>query len=235
MPHPLPRPPVSPGRRRFLAGLGALLLATGLGLRPGPASANLDPSRLRQSMQRLYGQRGLAVLEEWFALLEHLDGADLQTRLSEVNAFFNRRVRWVDDIHNWGQEDFWATPLETMGRGQGDCEDYSIAKYVSLKQLGVPGDQLRMIYVRARIGRSQITQAHMVLGYYETPAAEPLILDNLVPSILPASQRTDLDPLFSFNSQGLWAGGSTESRADPLARLSRWRHVIERMREQGFI
>jgi predicted transglutaminase-like cysteine proteinase len=226
---------MSPGRRRFLVGLGGLLLATGLGLRPGLVDANLDPSRLRQSMQRRYGQGGLAVLEEWFALLDRLRGADLQTRLREVNAFFNRRVRWVDDIDNWGHEDFWATPLETMGQGQGDCEDYSIAKYVTLKQLGVPGQQLRMIYVRARIGRSQITQAHMVLGYYETPGAEPLILDNLVPSITPASQRTDLDPLFSFNSQGLWAGGSEQSRADPLARLSRWRSVIERMREQGFI
>lgn len=235
MPRPPPHHPVSPGRRRFLVGLGGLLLATGLGLRPGLVDANLDPSRLRQSMQRRYGQRGLAVLEEWFALLDRLRGADLQTRLREVNAFFNRRVRWVDDIDNWGAEDHWATPLETMGQGQGDCEDYSIAKYVTLKQLGVPGQQLRMIYVRARIGRSQITQAHMVLGYYETPGAEPLILDNLVPSITPASQRTDLDPLFSFNSQGLWAGGSEQSRADPLARLSRWRSVIDRMREQGFI
>lgn len=235
MRHPSSSQPRSPSRRRFLAGLGALMLAAGLGLRPGPATANFDPSRLRQSMQRLYGQQGLAVLEEWFSLLDRLRGADLQTRLREVNTFFNRRVRWVDDIDNWGAEDHWATPLETMGQGQGDCEDYSIAKYVTLKQLGVPGEQLRMIYVRARIGRSQITQAHMVLGWYETPAAEPLILDNLVPSITPAAQRTDLDPLFSFNSQGLWAGGGTESRADPLARLSRWRNVIDRMREQGFI
>lgn len=235
MPPYSPRRLVSPGRRRFLAGLGALVLATGLGLRPGRVAANFDPSRLRQSMQRLYGQQGLAVLDAWFDLLERMRSAPLQSQLREVNDFFNRRVRWVDDIDVWGQEDFWATPLETMGRGQGDCEDYSIAKYITLKQLGVPGSQLRMIYVRARIGRSQITQAHMVLGYYETPATEPLILDNLVPSITPGRQRTDLDPLFSFNSQGLWAGGGTESRADPLARLSRWRSVIDRMREQGFI
>ena len=235
MPLPPQRPLASPGRRHFLVGLGSLLLAGALGLRTGRVDANLDPSRLRQSMQRQYGQQGLRVLEEWFSLLDRLSGADLQTQLREVNDFFNRRVRWVDDIDNWGHEDFWATPLETMGQGQGDCEDYSIAKYITLKQLGVPGQQLRMIYVRARIGRSQITQAHMVLGYYETPGAEPLILDNLVPSITPASRRTDLDPLFSFNSQGLWAGGSEQSRADPLARLSRWRSVIDRMREQGFI
>ncbi|XUO88092.1 transglutaminase-like cysteine peptidase [Halomonas sp. KM072] len=221
-------------RRRFLTVTGTLLLGVGLGFQPSPAAA-FNPQRLRQSMQRLYGQSGMNVLEEWFSLLDRLQGQDIQTQLRDVNDFFNRRIRWVDDIQAWGQEDFWATPLEAMGNGQGDCEDYSIAKYITLKQLGVPGDRLRMIYVRARIGRSQITQAHMVLGYYSTPNAEPLVLDNLMPSITPASQRNDLDPVFSFNSSGLWAGGGSESRADPLARLSRWRSVIERMQSQGFI
>ena len=221
-------------RRQFLAAAGALCLGAGLGIHPTPAAA-FDPQRLRQSMQQQYGQAGLATLEEWFALLQQLQNQDIQTKLRGVNDFFNRRIRWVDDIQVWGEEDFWATPLEAMGKGQGDCEDYSIAKYITLKQLDVASQYLRMIYVRARIGRSQITQAHMVLGYYSRPDAEPLILDNIVPSITPASQRTDLDPLFSFNSDGLWAGGASESRADPLARLSRWRRVIERMQTQGFI
>lgn len=232
--------PASPGqrppkfsRRQFLATVGALLLGIGLGIHP--TAAAFDPQRLRQSMQQLYGQAGLAILEEWFNLLQQLQNQEVQTQLRGVNDFFNRRVRWVDDMQVWGQEDYWATPLETMGKGQGDCEDYSIAKYITLKQLGISSRYLRMIYVRARIGRSQITQAHMVLGYYAAPDAEPLVLDNILPSITPASQRTDLDPLFSFNSDGLWAGGSSESRADPLARLSRWRSVIERMQTQGFI
>lgn len=221
-------------RRRFLVTVGALWLGAGLAIHSTPAAA-FDPQRLRQSMQQQYGQAGLAVLEEWFALLQQLQNQDIQAKLRGVNDFFNRRIRWVDDIRVWGEEDFWATPLEAMGKGQGDCEDYSIAKYITLKQLGVTSQYLRMIYVRARLGRSQITQAHMVLGYYSTPDAEPLVLDNIVPSITPASQRTDLDPLFSFNSDGLWAGGSSQSRADPLARLSRWRSVIERMQTQGFI
>ncbi|KAA0014559.1 transglutaminase [Billgrantia pellis] len=223
-----------PNRRRFLAGLGGLLLVAGLGLSPGSLEARMDRARLRDSMQRLYGSSGLAILEEWFTLLDRLLGADIGRQLRDVNDFFNRRVRWVEDSQSWGVEDHWATPLEAMGKREGDCEDYSIAKYVTLKELGVPGSRLRMIYVRARIGRSQIVQAHMVLGYYETPAAVPLVLDNLVPSITPASQRTDLIPVFSFNSSGLWAGGSTQSRADPVARLSRWRSVIERMQQQGF-
>lgn len=234
MPAPLSSTSFMLSRRQFLATASALLLGAGLGIRSTPAAA-YDPQRLRQSMQQGYGQAGLAVLEEWFAMLERLHGQDIQIQLRDVNDFFNRRIRWVDDMVVWGVEDYWATPLEAMGNGKGDCEDYSIAKYITLKQLNVPGERLRMIYVRARLGRSQITQAHMVLGYYSTPNAEPLVLDNIVPSITPASQRTDLDPLFSFNSDGLWAGGSAESRADPLARLSRWRSVIERMKTQGFI
>ncbi|WP_088700422.1 transglutaminase-like cysteine peptidase [Halomonas campaniensis] len=234
MPAPSDHSPPAFSRRQFLATVGALWLGAGLGIHPTSAAA-FDPQRLRQSMQQQYGQAGLAILEEWFALLQQLQDQDIQAKLRGVNDFFNRRIRWVDDIQVWGEEDFWATPLEAMGKGQGDCEDYSIAKYITLKQLGVTSQYLRMIYVRARIGRSQITQAHMVLGYYSTPDAEPLVLDNIVPSITPASQRTDLDPLFSFNSDGLWAGGGSESRADPLARLSRWRSVIERMQTQGFI
>ncbi|MCK2182939.1 transglutaminase-like cysteine peptidase [Halomonas getboli] len=227
--------PASPGRRRCLALLGGLLAAGALGLHTADSQAGLDRARLRDSMRQQYGAGGVSTLEEWLAMLERLRGADVDTQLREVNDFVNRRVRWLEDPAIWGQEDYWATPLETLGRGAGDCEDFTIAKYVSLRELQVPESMLRLIYVKARIGRSRITQAHMVLGYYVSPGAEPMVLDNLVTSIRPAGQRTDLDPLFSFNGSGLWAGGSSRSRADPVARLSRWRSVIDRMRQQGFI
>jgi hypothetical protein len=73
----------------------------------------------------------------------------------------------------------------------------------------------------------------MVLGYYPSPDAEPLILDNLIGDILPASRRPDLQPVFSFNSAGLWIGGASRSSADPTARLSRWSRVLERMQTEG--
>ena len=55
-----------------------------------------------------------------------------------------------------------------------------------------------------------------------------------ISSVRPASQRPDLAPVFSFNSDGLWVGGAATSAADPTARLSRWRDVLERMRRDGF-
>ncbi|ERL52665.1 hypothetical protein BJB45_15410 [Halomonas huangheensis] len=216
--------------RPLVAGIVMLLMFIGFS---SHSQAAIDVVRLRQVMQAEYGSVGESIINQWLALIERLRGEDIATQLHEVNDFFNDNMRWLEDHTIWGESDYWATPAEALGRGAGDCEDFSIAKYMTLKELGTPIDKLRMIYVRARIGRSAISQAHMVLGYYETPASEPLILDNLVTTIRRAGQRNDLDPLFSFNGSGLWAGASTQSRADPMARLSRWRSVIERMQRQG--
>lgn len=158
-------------------------------------------------------------------------------QLEIINDFFNRHIRYSEDSQLWHQKDYWAAPMQTLHQGAGDCEDYVIAKYASLIELGVPAQRLRLIYVRARLGApgSGLSRAHMVLGYYATPTAEPLVLDSLLPNIMPASQRGDLKPIFSFNGDGLWAGNSSQSRADPVARLSPWRSVLKRMRAEGFV
>ncbi len=75
---------------------------------------------------------------------------------------------------------------------------------------------------------------HMVLAHYATPGAEPSILDNLVGDIRPASRRRDLEPVFSFNGEGLWQGVGTSRAGDPAARLSRWRDVQVKARAEGF-
>ena len=152
-----------------------------------------------------------------------------------INQFFNRRVLFRDDMVIWGQLDYWASPLETLAKGMGDCEDYAIAKYFSLIAAGVPAVKLRLIYVRATIGGAGgPQQAHMVLAYYGQPTAEPLVLDNLITDIRPASRRQDLTPVFSFNADGLWQAGANTSSGDPGARLSKWRDTLAKAREQGF-
>lgn len=96
--------------------------------------------------------------------------------------------------------------------------------------------KLRLTYVKARIGgaASTVTQAHMVLAYYANPAAEPLILDNLITTIRPASQRADLQPVFSFNADGIWVGGGPNPNSS-VDRLTRWRQLIDKMKTEGFI
>ncbi|WP_227368031.1 transglutaminase-like cysteine peptidase [Halomonas sp. M20] len=234
----MPAPPqgasFNPSRRRFLLGAAVATLALGGG-HGELANAAMDVEQMRSLMLERHGHDGVLVIEAWLGLLRDLQDRSTTERLNGVNDFFNHRIRWIEDIQIWGKEDFWATPLETLIKGAGDCEDYAIAKYQTLKTLGIPGRRLRMIYVRARIGRSDIIQAHMVLGYYESPTDEPLVLDNLLPDILPASQRSDLTPVFSFNSDGLWTGGAQDSLADPTRRLSRWRNVLQRMTAEGVL
>ncbi|MDO9234577.1 MAG: transglutaminase-like cysteine peptidase [Aquabacterium sp.] len=157
---------------------------------------------------------------------------DEESRLKTINTYFNRRILYRDDQDAWGVIDYWASPLEMLAKGQGDCEDYAIGKYFSLLAAGVPSVKMRLVYVRAQVGSG--IQAHMVLAYYPEPNAEPLILDNLVTEIRPASRRPDLAPVFSFNAEGLWQGVGSASAGDPSARLSRWRDVLAKAKAEGW-
>ena len=222
LPHLLSR--LRPRHLGWATGVAVLVVLGAL-----QAQTNLD--RTQQLAQERYGQRAADTVAAWRRMMEEARPLTEPEKLTMVNTFFNRRVLFEDDIVHWKQADYWATPLEFMGTGAGDCEDYSISKYMTLQMLGVPAEKLRMIYVRARIGNSNV--AHMVLGYFDTPTGEPVILDNLIGNVRPAASRTDLQPVFSFNAQGLWAAGSTASSGDPTARLSRWRDVLDRMKQEG--
>jgi len=215
--------------RRSLPAALALALALWLG---GPLPWAADAQRMVQAAQRL-GPRAVAALPSLQALLQPSAGLDDEAQLAAVNAYFNRRIVFAEDPEAWGQVDHWASPLETLAQGRGDCEDYAIAKYFSLLAGGVPAVRLRLVYVRAQIGGE--SRAHMVLAYYAQPDAEPLILDNLITAMRPASRRPDLQPVFSFNSDGLWQGVGAQSAGDPQARLSRWRDVLAKARAEGFL
>lgn len=196
------------------------------------ADFNVANRFVRQS----YGEQRSVPTNQWQSMIQVLKNEPELTQIRTVNDFFHRNLTYQTDMRLHQVEDFWTTPLETIGQGAGDCEDYAIAKYITLRLAGMDADKLRLIYVRARIGgpHSNISQAHMVLGYFPTPSSEPLILDSLIRTIQPASEREDLTPVFSFNSDGLWAGSAgSRSTSSPTSRLSRWRNVIERMAEQG--
>jgi predicted transglutaminase-like cysteine proteinase len=233
---PLPVPSLSAVAHRLARRpwrgllLAACLLAVVL---PSPA---WDPDRMGLAAQRI-GPRAVEGAQALRALVAQAAALDDEPqRLALVNQFFNRRVVFRDDTEVWGQVDYWASPLETLNKGEGDCEDYAIAKYFSLLAAGVPGGRLRMVYVRAQLaGPGGPTQAHMVLAWTPQAGGEPLILDNLVSELRPASRRPDLTPVFSFNAEGLWQGVAGASAGDPAARLSRWREVLLKARAEGFL
>ena len=217
---------------RYSIALGLLMALAGFTILPSSA---WDQNLQRTIMQSRYGDDGVAMLGAWQNLIAESNGLSEHEQLERVNNFFNHNIGYQDDFSIWQKTDYWATPLETLGMRVADCEDYTIAKYVTLMKLGIPIERLRLIYVKAQIGNpdSGLFQAHMVLGYYPSPGAMPLVLDNLVTDIKLATQRTDLRPVFSFNSDGLWVGNKRTSQTDPGARLSRWRDVLERIHREG--
>ncbi len=221
---------VQRGLPAFTAAAIALALSCAVVL------ANVDLDRMERLALSRYGPNTAATVVRWRSLLDEIAPLGEVEKVERVNAFFNNLVRWRQDIDVWGRNDYWATPLETMARREGDCEDFSVAKYMTLLLAGIEVNKMRITYVKAQIGRhdSNATEAHMVLAYYPTPSADPLILDNMISEVRPASRREDLRPVFGFNSQGLWVGSAAApATRDPGARLSRWRDLLQRMAADG--
>ena len=177
-----------------------------------------------------YGKNAATRLLEWEDIIRTTDRSKSdREKLEKVNQFFNTRIRYASDIEVWGVKDYWATPLEFLCRNAGDCEDFAIAKFFTLKEIGVKEERLNIMYVKAL----QYGIAHMVLSYYSTPGAEPLILDNLIDGIAPASKRPDLLPVLGFNGSGLWTAkqrsqGKLPARSE---RLKPWRNLQKKLSE----
>ncbi len=202
--------------------LGPMLFSRALG-----AAATTFPDALGTAqgilgeVEKNYGPDARVRVKDWLALIDQSQRKSEPEKIGLVNDFFNR-LRFVSDSAHWGKEDYWATPVETLATNGGDCEDFSIAKYFTLRSLGVPEERLRLVYVKALT----LGQAHMVLTYSTAPGAVPLVLDNLVEEIKPATERTDLQPVYSFNVQGLWLA---KQRVGGAERVGLWRGLLARM------
>ncbi|MGY8869438.1 MAG: transglutaminase-like cysteine peptidase [Pseudomonadales bacterium] len=179
-----------------------------------------------QKLGDKYGPQAELRLQAWQSLIADIADMPEKEKLKQVNDFFNQ-VRFLDDIKHWGKKDYWATPVEFLISNGGDCEDFSIAKYYTLKEVGVDMDKLSISYVKAL----KLNQAHMVLTYYEKPSAMPVVLDNLIPEIKPASQRTDLLHVYSFNGDNLWLSkkGRRTTLVGTSDRLGPWVQLKSRL------
>lgn len=197
----------------------ALLLSTS-----AIALTDKESQQINTIMQ-FYGERAGKRVTAWRNIVNDNASQDIDTKLQEVNYFFNQLI-FIDDIKLWGKEDFWATPLDFLGVGAGDCEDFSIAKYFSLRELGVADNKLRLVYVKAL----DLNQFHMVVAYYPTPSSVPLLLDNLDGDIKPATKRPDLLPIYSFNASKLWLmkQKGQGQLAGKASRLSLWNDLRQR-------
>ena len=186
----------------------------------------LNSKKIIGALEASYGSRAAKRGRAWFKIMAQSGELTEREKLKKVNRFFNM-FRFIDDIKLWGLKNYWATPVEFIGVNGGDCEDYSIAKYFTLLEIGIPEQKMRITMVKA----IKLNQYHMVLAYYDTPSSIPLILDNLDGEIKPATKRTDLLPVYSFNGTQLWL--NKEKGRGVLSgnssRLKRWNSLRERL------
>ena len=211
--------------------LRSVLLLLALAIPAAIDAGDLAPSDADvANIGKKYGQPAAIRVDKWREILASDKNTSESAKLELVNRFFNT-LPFVSDLEHWGKMDYWATPLEFLQTNGGDCEDFAIAKYLTLRELGVPAERLRITYVNALT----LNQAHMVLAYYATPDAEPLVLDNLKASIMPASQRTDLVPVYSFNGDSLWLAKELAGRGQLVGgagRINLWRGLLERLQRE---
>lgn len=145
-----------------------------------------------------------AAMAKWKNDLSKFQGKDLETMARGVNDLMNR-VEYINDSRNWGKSDYWATPVEFMRRG-GDCEDFAIAKYSSLRALGVPEERMRIAIVKDM----EKGIPHAVLVVYADSGA--LVLDNQIKSVRTASSIQHYKPIFSINRTSWWLHSTPSGR-----------------------
>ena len=215
------------------AALCAAMIAAAFAAAGEPGFSRSVTPGLIDYFARLFGQGARGRLEGWREFVRsnavregsERGGSGEIDFLRPVNGFFNRLPSVTDLVH-WGVEDYWATPSEFLASNAGDCEDYAIAKYFTLKELGVPVSRLRLVYAQTwRAGG-----AHMVLAYYSAPGADPLILDNLDGGIRPGSDRSDLTPVYTFNDDDVLFSqpGVLGARLDASS-IRKWREVLNKL------
>lgn len=182
-------------------------------------------------IQSKYGQKAALRAKALNKLMNSLVNVSEREKITKVNSFFNQ-FTYKSDIRLWGHKDYWQTRVEFLGKGAGDCEDYVIAKYFTLKQLGVSTKKLYFTYVKAL----KLRQAHMVLTYYKTKNSIPLVLDSINSKILPATSRKDLAPVYSFNGDALFLAKQTglgQIVPSGNRRNKKWLKLVDRMKKEG--
>jgi len=132
----------------------------------------------------------------WMKYLEKQKGKDKLTLINEINTRMNK-AKYITDNNNWGEKDFWATPGEFMAKF-GDCEDYAIIKYMSLRLLGFKEDEVRVVAVKDL----NLKVGHAILVAFVD--GKTYVLDNQIKQVVEAKTIRHYEPVFSISSKTWW-------------------------------
>lgn len=149
-------------------------------------------------------------VRNWRESIERLHGLAGLELLTSVNAAVNRLITYRDDSAAYGKIDYWATPMESL-TGYGDCEDYAVVKYLSLIELGIPHDRMRIVILKDRARNI----GHAVLAV--TLEGGTYILDNVIARPTPDSALAHYQPIYSFNMDDQWLNVAVRPRTGQMA------------------
>ncbi len=176
--------------------------------------------------------RGIPSEHSLHELMQELrqQGVTEKEKVVAVNTFFNHMPRGLDETV-WGRKDYWATPAELFQKRRGDCEDVAIAKYFTLRKLGITDSHLRLAYGKIADLQQGTIEPHMVLIYMPGSHARPLVLDSLNQHLLTVPERQDLILEFTFNVESLWRwqDHSPSVLVGKADTLKPWRKLLKRL------
>ncbi len=182
-------------------GIGKLNIQQGLFGSAEKRSGNLKPftkwtgmfARFERDIKR---EANSEIIAKWRENLKDFEGLPLKEMARKVNDLANSKP-YIGDNRNWGQSDYWATPVEFLQKG-GDCEDFAIAKYTALRALGVPEERLRVVILHDNVKNIP----HAVLAVYTDDGI--YALDNQIKTLVDANAEGRYRPIFSINREGWW-------------------------------
>lgn len=172
-------------------------------------------------------------IQDWQELIKELKfttALNEKEKVKLINKFWNKNLISSSDMEVWGKSDYWATPVESLTKGAGDCEDFVLGKYLSLLAIGVPEDKLKISYVKIRVGglTSNVYDSHMVLQYESKNTT--FILDNMVAGLKERNKRIDIVEVFSFDNSNIYVKGVYQASADTI---KLWTDYKNRITQQG--
>ncbi|PIF04926.1 MAG: transglutaminase [Arcobacter sp.] len=167
----------------------------------GSTTSHISSNQLIQ-IGKKYGKKARQRILLWEEMLVRAKNKKTLVKLKMVNDFFNQ-ITYKKDSSHWKKKDYWASPLELLATGAGDCEDYAIAKYFALRTLGIPEKKLKIAHVTLQQRDKKFDEAHTVLNYYHKSYKTAVVLDNVNKKLILATNRKDLKPIERLSTKEL--------------------------------
>lgn len=168
-----------------------------------------------------------AILEDYERFINKTYLIPYDKQIKTVNHYINT-LNSIYDSKTDLSADYWSSRGEFLLRGGGDCEDYAIAKYYTLKDLGVNPQNMCLLIVKEKYSGFY----HMVLGIWSSINTQPLILDNLSFRVLPLDKRVDLAPHICINEKGYYTLNNQGKRVKKRIKLKSYEDMIKRQKKE---